>query len=857
MESKDIQRDIRDWFHHQPDWLQMAAEMILTSGHVSESDIDEIVKHMKTPLGNVITSHRPYDELGSERGEEELRIRRIRGISGLENFSPSASLDFGDANLVVVYGMNGSGKSGYTRLIKKICGKMPAKELQPNVFKAPPSTRSCRVEYVLSGENRESEWTINASPITDLARIDVFDTDASVAYLTQEASASYTPRYVAIFEALANVCERVKARIQAEQNRLIAALPNLPPVYASTLAGKDYSGLKASTSDVAADAMLRWGSEDDEAISSIETRLFANPVNALKSKRSTKTEVDTLLKDIQEISERYSPGNMAYVAGLRSKRDEKRKVANEAAKLLKSDLAGVGSETWRALWEAARSYSSTVYPGLAFPVVQNSHCVLCHQGLEAEAKERLVAFEAHVQGEIEKESAAAELLLSEALGALPVSLGEVELATKCRAAGIEDAGLSAKLKEMMREVSAARQAMFDGVNPVPAVTGISNLIDVLKTHSKELESEAAQCELDASGFSLQSLSQNKLELEARRWISQQALAVRSEISRLAAFESLELLKRGAGSQKISSKAGEVAEKVITEAYVKRFNHELKALGASRIQIELVRTRSEKGKALHKLRLKGVCSGRDVPEAVLSEGERRIVALAAFLADVGDGPRLAPFVFDDPISSLDSDFEWNVAMRLGELARTRQVLVFTHRLSLLGFFEDVQKKIKDKWGGEFTIQKNYVEMYSGEVGNLGAMPGWTEKTTKLNSLLIERLGAANAAGKADGAEAYRNLAQGICSDFRKLLETTIEADLLQDVVVRHRRGVQTQGRLFKLPLLNKADCDFLDELMTRYSCFEHSQSSETPVVVPDEPVLRKDLLELKAWRDEFKKRTPTS
>lgn len=45
--------------------------------------------------------------------------------------------------------------------------------------------------------------------------------------------------------------------------------------------------------------------------------------------------------------------------------------------------------------------------------------------------------------------------------------------------------------------------------------------------------------------------------------------------------------------------------------------------------------------------------------VLSEGERRIVALAAFIADVTGRDTKAPFVFDDPISSLDQIFEEKV------------------------------------------------------------------------------------------------------------------------------------------------------------------------------------------------------
>jgi len=39
-----------------------------------------------------------------------------------------------------------------------------------------------------------------------------------------------------------------------------------------------------------------------------------------------------------------------------------------------------------------------------------------------------------------------------------------------------------------------------------------------------------------------------------------------------------------------------------------------------------------------------------------------------------------------------------------------------------------------------------------------------------------------------------LAQGICSDFRKLIERSVEEDLLNKVVLRHRRSITTDNRL---------------------------------------------------------------
>lgn len=109
------------------------------------------------------------------------------------------------------------------------------------------------------------------------------------------------------------------------------------------------------------------------------------------------------------------------------------------------------------------------------------------------------------------------------------------------------------------------------------------------------------------------------------------------------------------------------------------------------------------------------------------------------------------------------------------------------------------------------------------------------------------------GEEHGAEAYRGLAQGICSDFRKLIERSVEEDLLNGIVLRHRRGIQTDGRLQHIPSISLEDCKLIESLMTKYSCFEHSQSTEVPIFIPEFSELQADLTCLKEWREQLKKR----
>jgi energy-coupling factor transporter ATP-binding protein EcfA2 len=845
----DIQKGILDW-------LQQAAETLLSLGSASDTEIQNIVELLKTPGGQQATSHRAFDGFSpTPPSTSKLRLLEIGDISGIENLGPRSPLGFGIGNLCVIYGNNGSGKSGYTRLLKKACGKPRARELKHNVFQPPPAVRKCKLSYQVAEVMRNVEWSPNGAPVDDLRAVDIFDADAAVVYLTEETAAAYTPPSVALFEALAAVCARIKTQLQTEQDRLVSMLPALPTEYAGTVAGMAYSALRPDLDATALRSLIQWRDEDTLALDQLNERLEADDPAALaRTKRSTKLQIEQLASLLRNATTAFSDER---ISGMRVSRDNaltRRRLATESPHIDDARLDGIGTDTWRALWEAARAYSQTVYPGRDFPVTDDALCVLCHQELGQDAQQRFLDFDGFVRGKLESEAKTAEEAYQQALEGLPTALTGSEIATHCQAAGLTEDGWLERLGHCWSQVAGAREAVLTGevAGPAAPVDLPISILDELTARSEALEREAAQHDQDAISFNRIQAATDKIELDARRWTTQQSHAISAEVARLRQVANYENWKRSANSYRVSVKAGEIAEQVITDAFVNRFNDELKALGAPRIRVELFKTRTEKGKALHKLRLKGAQTGQDLPELVLSDGERRVVGLAAFLADVSDQPHVAPFVFDDPISSLDHDFEWCVALRLAELAKTRQVLVFTHRLSLYGAMEDAAKKIGNSWK-EQHLNQHCIESFSGVAGHPVDQAALNANTTKANNILLTRLELAKRVGETSGADAYRSLAQGLCSDFRKLLERTIEDDLLHKVVRRHRRSITTDGRLPKLAHITHADCKFIDDLMSKYSCYEHSQSPETPVFIPEEPELREDLKLLKTWREGFKNR----
>ena len=461
---------------------------------------------------------------------------------------------------------------------------------------------------------------------------------------------------------------------------------------------------------------------------------------------------------------------------------------------------------------------------------------------------RLVSFENFVKGEMQKAAsdAAKEYeTASQTIEALPTS---ETLKTRIDAAGIPQDEVASQVTDFFAQLQTRKDQLpgIDSEEAIPDPLLSPKWIEEANSSSKSLGELAAKYDEDAKSDNREEIKKKLDSLQARKWLSEHRAAIDEEVTRLKLLNQIKAAKKSADTTALSRKKGELAEALITDAFVQRFNAELKALGASRVKVDLVKSKVSKGRVLHKLQLRG--ASQSGLADVLSEGENRIVSIAAFLADVTGRTYPAPFVFDDPISSLDQNFEEAVVQRLCAIASERQVVIFTHRLSLLAMVQDYAKKVSIKpeivcireepWG-------------TGEPGNT---PLQAQKPLQaLNTLINSELPKAKKLFNESGFDAYKSEAKAICSEFRILLERMVEYELMSDVVQRYRRAINTMGKINNLAKISEADCKYFDDLMTKYSRYEHSQPAEAPVTLPEPDELETDFNGLKQWQTEFKDR----
>ncbi len=845
------------WFKDRPLWVQDAAIRLIQQGDITTDNLNELVVLCKQEATSNLgssdgTSPKPMpdDAFQSVHVQGSLRLKAIKDVVGINALAPQKPLEFGTQSLSIIYGVTGAGKSGYMRLLKHVCGARAPGRLLGNVFAAPSQDQGCKIDYTHDGQDHELEWVPTKGVIGDLEDVAIYDTDCAYVYVDKEHEVSYEPPLLGLFRQLVDVCGQVDQALRKEIESNVSALPKLPDEYAGTDAASWFGKIDNNTSAEDVASHCTWTDNDTEALNTLNQRLSeVDPQSKAKSLRKAKEHLARLIKRLTETKTQLS--DAAFKDFLKGKEEAaaKRRAATEDSNRIfaNAPLDGITSESWRLLWEQARRFSEELaYLANPFPNTDaEARCVLCQQPLAEDAKERLRSFESFVKGSLEQEASEAEQnvrRISEEQTGLP---DDEQLDSKLDLAGVTEEALRKGVSTyclMLR----TRREQFGAEDDLAKLSALPNneVLDGLVSLEKTLEEQATVYERDAQTSDRTAPLKQRRELETRKWLSEQSASIEGEIERQKSIALLEKTRRITNTKALTDKASSLSEELVTEAFKKRFVDELNLLGATRLKVGIEKVKAAKGQVLHKLMLRDANTATHTQD-VLSEGEFRIVSIAAFLADVAAEDYNVPFIFDDPISSLDQDYEERVAERLVKLAQSRQVIVFTHRLSLLSALENASQK-QGVDGQVVSLQRQ-----SWGTGEPGDPPLMAQKTKNaLNTLLNERLTKARKVYEETGGSEYMVHAKALCSDIRITIERLIEKDLLADVIQRFRRPINTVGKLHKVAKITSKDCEYIDAMMTKYSRYEHAQPEEASIELPEPDELEQDLIGLKAWLDEF-------
>ena len=857
--------DLLEWLERRPSWQQDAARRLVQTGPTAQADVDDLASLALAEVGGTSTDVRPTPIRAADVPVDhatgpDVRIASIRATANLNAIAAGAQLEFGTEGLTVVYGDNGSGKSGYVRLLKEVCrARARAGAILPDVFAPRAGPPQATVEYSRGAEPVACDWSPGAPIPPELGSVSVFDRACASVYVTAENEVAYRPFGLDLLDALAKTTQAVQAELERRRGLLASGLPSVPAEIARADPITSLWPLSFATDRQLVDHIPLPSVEREEEIGSIERALASeNPASRARAAKAVRATVDRVTRRLNDLTGVVSDERVAALRASATVARQAQAALEAMRAQADADLSvpGTGTEPWRHLWTAAEAYSrGSVYPEHEFPFVEaGARCVLCGQVLDAEAVARLSRLRDLVREELAGIADAARGELAERR--LPFDTiqanapDDEELIRALLEVSPEQAALSREaLDSVWFRAAAALGPLEQDDLAIAELAGQPDLTP-LADELVRLDGEISLLEQAADPAEAERLRLRRDNLKASAWLARWKAELIAELDRLQTVEAYRTAIATCDTHPITSENNQLTQRYVTLALQADVAEELEGLDALRVRVQLA-WRGERAVAYHRFELRGATHAGARVEEVVSEGEFGALALAAFLAEVHQQAGASTIVLDDPVSSLDHRFRTRVAERLAREALARPVVVFTHDLVFLHELESAAE------AAAATVQLRHLRVVGSDVGLPTDGAPWRGMAVGLRiQELRARVDRLRDLHNAGDLERYELAARDWYGNLREAWERAVEEILFVSAILRYRHDIQTRrltdGRVW---IVDEADIARLNRGMTRSSAWlrGHDQplAVNQPVPAPDE--LAGDLDELDRWVQDLRTR----
>lgn len=819
------------WSKTLPQWQSDALRRLFVSGSLTQGEKKEIINMAKSANGVKLsitpptpipfsTSHAP----GQSQSKNVIYLKKIRDVKNVNALASGQTISLGGVGITVIYGDNGTGKSGYSRLLKRACRARHTEAILPNINN--PSYKIGVPEAIFDIQEEGSdnevpmEWKEGGAAPEKLSQIAVFDTHCARVFVDDANAVNYIPYGLDVFPKFVRLIDELKAEISNERSLLMVRNVILNELSGEHEVGKVIATLSSNSNLTDIETLATITEDEQREYETLEVAVRAlqvnDPAKQALAIRRTKQRVIQLRDKIQNVCTVLSDDNVEKL----KLSWQTAKMKSEATKLASADqfsgepLPGIGDDAWREMYSHARAFSiQNAYPDKKFPVVDDgSFCLLCMQELDSDAKNRMLRFEKYITDKTEMEANKAKAVLSalyQPIKELPLDDVESALIAEIRE---KDTALAEIIEGVNISASAIRNSIISAVKTGDWLS-LKNLemdvLDKLKVMIDGLEVEAKAKDELVKPEEQRHLLQKYENLASRIKLKRHKTCVVDHINKLKEASSLSRILNTLNSRPISIKASQLTQEALTTELQLAVSNELQNLKINYINLGL-KPSSPKGDTKHQLIITNA-KNSDKLTRILSEGEQRVIAIASFLAELSLSPVKSSVVFDDPVSSLDHKWASRIAERLLVEGKERQVIIFTHNISFLLELFKYAGIHQVEISSQNLRRKNNV---SGHCHH--ELPWKARNTTKRNEKLVEIAQQAGKYFKEDpDSDEYQMLHDQFYSRLRSTWERAVEEILLNGVVMRFDSGISTQ-------LLNGVSVDDEDYLTVFNAMSESSE-----------------------------------
>lgn len=819
------------WANNQDSWIRaIAADVLKNCVQCADSDID---RYLTVLLAEKKLSDDPFEVIPKieEKGFsgnslEPMRVDSLKLGDGINAIKAGAQIDFA-SGVTVIFGENGSGKSGFVRVLKRAAGVRTAEDIVHNVRGATRPTPSATFSVTVGATSKPVEWK-NEFGIAPLSRVNIFDARGARLHVEEDLNYLYTPGELTLFPFVQNGIERVRSAFEraitartAGANTLLASFDRACSIYTTI----ETLGAATEMEDVRKYTILP--ENVDATIESLSIEIDAlkstNVQNELKRVRDRVTVVQ-LLKAAIEVAKAFDVAK--YVALVERCHEATRRRDEAGNKAFdRHEIPGVLTAEWRAFIQAGEDYlrkhTTEGYPHAA------DSCAYCRQPLTAMALELIKKYREFTNDTIKAALDQAERELREYIAPIMTLKAEAlqqQYADETSGGGDVLAPV-APLVEQVKDL-ASKTASRSPVTWVDKDAGVAAAERIVSEESIRLTAHASslQTSFEQRGEALRRKQVDLIELQSKKTANALLAQIERQVSDAKWVSRANIVRNGMSAvlRSLTDAAKEASEELLNKGFERRFHEECGRLRAPVVTLNFP------GRQGQVTRRKMVADYK--PNQILSEGEQKVLALADFLAEVTAVPTSAPVIFDDPITSMDYRRIHEVCDRVIALANDYQVIMFTHNIWFAA--ELLAKADKRKW-------KYYdIRREGGDSGVISSashprVDSFAQVSTRVKKMI-------DGAEKADG-EIKAALVEKGYEELRGLCEILVEHEMFKGVVQRYapnvlmtKVGKINVGKLQEsisavIPIFEKA-CRYIAS---------HSQPIETQCIRPTLDELRTD------------------
>lgn len=851
----ELIRQLESWLKSRPYWEQKIWFFAINEGKLNDEKILDVFELLiEAYVNGEKNEHEPinYKSIPSENIEiedvKQVYLKEVSTLTHVNALPSDQTLVFGK-NLTLIYGENGSGKSGYARLFSSACFSRGDKNILPNLkeTKVSKATKASANFKVIFGDEQKIISYKEDDKYDILQRFSVFDSSSVQIHINSTSNVTITPIHFKIFEYVIEAFNDLKKKLDNEISLRRIQNPTKGRFENESVISKFCNELGHKTT---LEQIKQWNytesdAERSEAIKEALQKLRKLDVESKKKQFNFELkEIEKLYANLEKINStfnmEYKTASISYINEIAEKTDLSKRIGESS---FRDELfITTGSEEWKSLIRAAKALLDCEREiNDQFSLTK---CPLCKQSLKEEG---LSLFERYWSF-LEEKSLNELRIAKENLERHKKVLIEIEFpkfdldSPGVRIVREIDDEYFNYLSEQVDSAFKTREIIKGKIEqleiedyPIIQPLFIEKLKDIVLYLKKQIE------ELGNPEEEIKKLEDELILITHCKIYSQINEEVISYVKNQSWLKSCERITFPRGL--VTTKQRELFDQIVTEEYKRKFAEECEALhcnfGVS------ITTRGASGSTVKELRL-DISSDYKIGK-ILSEGEQRVCALADFLTEVSLDKRNCGIIFDDPVTSLDHVRKRQIAQRLVNESAIRQVIILTHDKVFLSYLADISAELEIPYGAHW-IQRSGNRPGKITLNSSPKLATLSVLTQEVDRLIVE-------AGLFDDQQQQQQKLIDCFSLLRSACEAIIEQVLFNKTIQRHDDYIRVNN-LLEVPW-DDLKARKITDLHGKLSRFidAHNRSDvmrEEPITVDLVKTYRKEFIEIRDELNTMKK-----